>query len=253
MSGDAELVFRQVDLDGSGSISFKEFSTWWAERQLATTGAPPDGALVESVRRQWQQHDLDADGQLDHQEFATVLADVAFGDWRSAAALLYCCCSLRLLAYPRLLVYVAVIPDVCHQLCRKAYDDRKGKEYYYHRVTKEPKWSQPSQSVVVETFLQQNGMSPGMEIEAVEANRGGFSAPTSVGFGANVRRAASAKFGQVKSWNESRRDGAAGGGGGRDAVRDAKEHANEWHREADKWKQRVAARDANMTIGLLVA
>ena len=79
-----DAVFKQVDTDGSGTISFPEFIAWWTERHLATTGVSPDEALLATVRQQWQAHDLDADGQLDAQEFATVLADVAFGDWRFA-------------------------------------------------------------------------------------------------------------------------------------------------------------------------
>eukprot|EP01051_Picozoa_sp_SAG22_P009444 SAG22_NODE_789_length_7224_cov_2.663953_9_plen_94_part_00 len=81
---DATQIFRLVDRDGDGSISFGEFSQWYSERYVATTGAEPDEKMMESIRLQWQQHDQNANGQLDPREFSSMLADLAFADWRSA-------------------------------------------------------------------------------------------------------------------------------------------------------------------------
>ena len=81
---DAGKIFRQVDRDGSGSISYSEFTSWWAARQLATTGMQPDDNLLQEIRQIWAKYDVNGNGSLDTKEFSEVLGDVAFGDWREA-------------------------------------------------------------------------------------------------------------------------------------------------------------------------
>merc|ERR1712224_352452 len=64
-----------VDTDGSGGISFEEFSGWWSERQLATQGTLNKETMAE-VNRIWAESDRDGSGDLDADEFGAVLAKV---------------------------------------------------------------------------------------------------------------------------------------------------------------------------------
>ena len=45
----AEALFRAVDRDGDGQISFQEFASFWTERQLATTGTLGELSLSLSI------------------------------------------------------------------------------------------------------------------------------------------------------------------------------------------------------------
>ena len=96
-------IFRQVDTDGSGGISFEQFSVWWSARQLATQGALNEDTMVE-MRRVWDECDEDGNGQLDLDQFGAVLDEVAESEW-----------------------------------CR-AVDPSSGRPYFYHKVTKETRW-----------------------------------------------------------------------------------------------------------------
>lgn len=57
----ASEVFQAVDSDGSGSISFEEFSRWWSERQLATMGKLKDNdtATMAQLSNAWADADHD--------------------------------------------------------------------------------------------------------------------------------------------------------------------------------------------------
>ena len=74
-------MFREVDLDGNGWVTFPEFSQWWCERQQASKGKL-DAALIEQIRTTWKQHDRDGNDRLDEAEFASVISALA-GDWSS--------------------------------------------------------------------------------------------------------------------------------------------------------------------------
>ena len=41
-------MFREVDLDGDGWVTFPEFSQWWCERQQASKGKL-DAALIAAT------------------------------------------------------------------------------------------------------------------------------------------------------------------------------------------------------------
>lgn len=142
----------------------------------------------------------------------------------------------------------SVLPFVA---CREAYDERKGRKYYYHRVTKDTKWSQPTQHEVVETFLRHHNMDGERDVQAVDRS-GHFSAPPTVGFSANFRRAASAKFGQVRTWNEERRNAGSGGNAESAKLKQANKEAQRWHLAADQWKRQIQQRDQMNLIGLLL-
>ena len=74
-------VFHQVDTDGSGQISFREFALWWLRRQKALTG-DCDSTALQQVRATWAEHDVDHSDSLDLAEFASVLGGLAREDWR---------------------------------------------------------------------------------------------------------------------------------------------------------------------------
>ena len=74
-------VFQQVDTDGSGEISFSEFSTWWSERQLATQGALDESTLAE-IQRVWADADSNGDGSLSAEEFDLVVDKVSASEWQ---------------------------------------------------------------------------------------------------------------------------------------------------------------------------
>eukprot|EP01051_Picozoa_sp_SAG22_P009443 SAG22_NODE_789_length_7224_cov_2.663953_8_plen_113_part_00 len=88
---------------------------------------------------------------------------------------------------------------------REAYDERKGKKYFYNRATQETKWVQPTQSEAVENFLQRHAMTPtaGMDVEGVEYDRGlpavsQQAQAAGAGRLGNFRRAASSRFSDAK-------------------------------------------------------
>ena len=74
-------MFREVDLDDDGWVTFPEFSQWWCERQQASKGKL-DAALIEQIRTTWKLHDRDGNDRLDEAEFASVISALA-GDWSS--------------------------------------------------------------------------------------------------------------------------------------------------------------------------
>ena len=63
MQTPAEAIFATVDRDGSGSISFDEFATWWSRRTVATTGEV-NAELMGEMQAMWSQYDVDSSGAL---------------------------------------------------------------------------------------------------------------------------------------------------------------------------------------------
>ena len=122
-------IFRQVDADGSGGISFEEFSVWWSERQLATQGALNDDTM-EEMFRVWDECDADDSGELDSDEFDMVLRKVAASEWQ------------------------------------RAVDPASNRPYFYHRTTKETRWVETNSAVQVADFLKRQGIE--LETEAFE-------------------------------------------------------------------------------------
>ena len=125
----ASDIFRQVDADGSGGISFEEFSVWWSERQLATQGALNDDTMAEMFRV-WDECDADDSGELDPDEFDMVLRKVAESEWQ------------------------------------RAVDPVSNRPYFYHRTTKETRWVETNSAVQVADFLKRQGIE--LETEAFE-------------------------------------------------------------------------------------
>ena len=117
----AEDIFQLVDTDGSGAISFEEFSAWWSERQLATQGTLNEETMAE-VSRIWAESDLDGSGGLDPDEFASVLAKVAESEWR------------------------------------RAVDPVTNRPYFYHKTIKESRWIDRNSSAQVAEFLKRQGI-----------------------------------------------------------------------------------------------
>jgi hypothetical protein len=117
-------VFERVDRDGSGLICFDEFSQWWTQRQLATTGTLDEAALA-GIQPAWQDAGVDGSGELDRDEFTSVIHLMAKSEWQ------------------------------------EAFDAASGRPYYYHRATKETRWAQPDADMQVHAFLRQHGITRG--------------------------------------------------------------------------------------------
>eukprot|EP01048_Picozoa_sp_COSAG05_P035489 COSAG05_NODE_15453_length_369_cov_0.766667_1_plen_68_part_10 len=64
--------------DGSGQISFHEFSVWWTERQLVTH---INTEVMAELRRMWQDCDTSDDLLLNPLEFEKVLSRVSELEW----------------------------------------------------------------------------------------------------------------------------------------------------------------------------
>jgi hypothetical protein len=118
-------IFDQVDLDGSGAISFDEFAQWWSRRQLTTHGSLNDDAM-KKLQRAWGEADADRSGELDRIEFSQVLQNVA-SQWQEAQ-------------------------------WQEAHDPITGRAYFYNTSTRETKWVQPDSDTVVEQFLKVHGV-----------------------------------------------------------------------------------------------
>ena len=118
----AQALFDGVDMDGSGLISFDEFMTWWSGRLLATGGSL-DKHLAARVQQKWDALDTDGSGSLDRDEFESVMTELATSEWK------------------------------------EAFDQSKGKVYYYNVKTKVTKWQLPDQDSVVADFIQANGLA----------------------------------------------------------------------------------------------
>jgi hypothetical protein len=118
METHAEALFAAVDRDGSGLISYEEFQTWWAQRTSATA----DESLLGDAKAKWDELDRDGSGDLDAKEFENLITALATSDWK------------------------------------EAYDQQRGKSYYYNKVTKETRWQQTDGDDAVSAFLSQNGV-----------------------------------------------------------------------------------------------
>ena len=121
MESQAEALFRMVDTDGSGQISYNEFASWWSRRQLATLGALDEGTM-EDAKKLWVELDADGSGDLDPEEFSKLMAKLATSDWK------------------------------------EAYDQGRGKPYYYNKKTKETRWHEPDAEGAVTAFMSSSGI-----------------------------------------------------------------------------------------------
>ena len=117
----AVALFEQVDRDGSGLISFDEFVDWWAQRQLST-GHTLDKILAEKIQKQWNELDRDGSGDLDKNEFESLMAELSTSEWK------------------------------------EAFDHKKQKAYYYNTRTKETCWRQPDAQAAIAGFMATNGL-----------------------------------------------------------------------------------------------
>jgi hypothetical protein len=88
-------------------------------------------ALAAEMREIWDEADADGSGMLSESEFAVVLEVTALSQWR------------------------------------EAYDPASGKRYYYHKVSKETRWSAVESEAEVVAFLAQHGLQ-GPEGEAAD-------------------------------------------------------------------------------------
>ena len=118
----AAVLFERVDIDGSGLISFDEFVDWWAHRQLST-GHTLDEGLAARMQEKWNELDRDGSGDLDKNEFESLMAELATSQWK------------------------------------EAFDPNKQKVYYYNTRTKETRWRQPDAEAAVADFMATNGLT----------------------------------------------------------------------------------------------
>merc|ERR1712046_290785 len=72
----ADALFRAVDKDGSGYVSFGEFARWFGRKQLRLTGEMNESVL-RRLKELWDQYDVDESGDLDPQEFSAILIDLS--------------------------------------------------------------------------------------------------------------------------------------------------------------------------------
>eukprot|EP01052_Picozoa_sp_SAG31_P031226 SAG31_NODE_3287_length_4459_cov_117.198394_1_plen_190_part_10 len=84
---DVEDMFRQVDNDGSGSISFKEFEPWFLQQdfqyqQRVSNKKPSMKEGDSKLRRAWLGADVDGSGSLDKNELRKVLVEMDVGEER---------------------------------------------------------------------------------------------------------------------------------------------------------------------------
>ena len=118
----AQALFDRVDKDDSGLISFDEFITWWSQKKLAT-GGRLDKHLAAEVQQEWDKLDADGSGDLDRNEFDSLMAKLATSEWK------------------------------------EAFDEKKGKTYYYNVNTKRTKWQLPDKDSAIADFMQANGLA----------------------------------------------------------------------------------------------
>ena len=69
-----DMLFAQVDADGSGQIHFEEFCKWWESRV----------GSAEAAREIFAELDEDGSGMLDDVEFKMILTELATADWVAA-------------------------------------------------------------------------------------------------------------------------------------------------------------------------
>ena len=89
----AQTLFRQVDSNQSGTISFDEFASWWSRRTVATGGAL-DEELIGRMQQQWAELDTDGSGDLGTQgpiaSHQTDFQLIVLPSWAQTAASLRC-------------------------------------------------------------------------------------------------------------------------------------------------------------------
>jgi Ca2+-binding EF-hand superfamily protein len=117
----AQDIFRRVDADASGLISFGELARWWGRQQLATTGAMDEEAL-RTLKALWDEADADQSGELDVGEFGVVLARMAASGWVEAR------------------------------------DQGTGRVYYYNKKTRETRWEAPDSGDALGELLAEQGL-----------------------------------------------------------------------------------------------
>jgi hypothetical protein len=111
-------IFRCVDRDCSGLISLEEFTEFWRGRRGDT-----DDALLEDMHTAWREADTDRSGELDLQEFESVIKIMAESEWSDA------------------------------------YDPHSARSYVYNKKTKETKWGVVKTNMVT-GFLTDNNLLP---------------------------------------------------------------------------------------------
>jgi hypothetical protein len=117
-----DMVFKMVDRDGSGTLSFSEFAAWLTRRQMATQGFVTPGFLKE-LQLSWSKFDVDGSHTLSHDEFEKVMEDIADSDWREAK------------------------------------DPESGRNYFFNKHTGEACWTKPSHDTEINDFLIRNGVN----------------------------------------------------------------------------------------------
>ena len=102
-----DQLFAEIDTGGDGSIGFREFAEWWAQRQMASKGQVEEN-ILEQAWKLFEKYDRDHDQQIDQAEFDAVLDDLAQSEWR------------------------------------KADDPTSGRQYWVNPTTRESTWDRPT-------------------------------------------------------------------------------------------------------------
>ena len=78
-SSQTSAIFREVDMDGGGTISFDEFSRWWVHRQMITgeVSSELNEGMLKKMKNIWNEADEDGSGELDPEEFDVILTRMA--------------------------------------------------------------------------------------------------------------------------------------------------------------------------------
>jgi hypothetical protein len=76
-------IFKLIDIDRSGGLTFEEFAMWWRERQHATMGAVDEDMLGRG-QQLFDEYDVDGSRTLSLGEFVAVLEELASDEWADA-------------------------------------------------------------------------------------------------------------------------------------------------------------------------
>ena len=76
-------LFKAIDIDGSGGISFQEFERWWNARCRAMGNGKAD-AILRDARELFSSLGKDGNDLLDEMEFGAVMETLASSVWMEA-------------------------------------------------------------------------------------------------------------------------------------------------------------------------